>query len=99
MDSPFLYNRYVTGQHFIRRKGGCAILGNLLTQSENVVVWEPFGAGKKSLVHQVFTKMKVNGDRFTVGEMDSVGHQGRRVFCKEAGSRCHKAGGIHPRRV
>ena len=43
MDSPFLYNRYVTGQHFIGRKEDCAILGNLLTQSENVVVWEPFG--------------------------------------------------------
>ena len=41
MDSPFLYNRYVTGQHFIGRKEDCAILGNLLTQSENVVVWEP----------------------------------------------------------
>ena len=39
MDSPFLYNRYVTGQHFIGRKEDCAILGNLLTQSENVVVW------------------------------------------------------------
>ena len=34
MDSPFLYKRYVTGQHFIGRKDERAILGNLLSQSE-----------------------------------------------------------------
>ena len=72
MDSPFLYNRYVTGQHFIGRKEDCAILGNLLTQSENVVIGEPFGTGKKSLVHQVLTKMKVNGGKFAVGEMTAL---------------------------
>ena len=86
MDSPFLYNRYVTGQHFIGRKEDCAILGNLLTQSENVVVWEPFGAGKKSLVHQVFTKMKVNGDRFTVGEMTALDIREGESFVKRLGA-------------
>lgn len=81
-----MYNRYVTGQHFIGRKEDCAILGNLLTQSENVVVWEPFGAGKKSLVHQVFTKMKVNGDRFTVGEMTALDIREGESFVKRLGA-------------
>ena len=50
MDSPFQYNKYVTGQHFIGRKEDCGILMNLLSNGENVVLWEPTGTGKKSLV-------------------------------------------------
>lgn len=86
MDSPFLYNRYVTGQHFIGRKEDCAILGNLLTQSENVVIGEPFGTGKKSLVHQVFTKMKVNGEKFSVGEMTALDIRRGEDFVKRLGT-------------
>lgn len=86
MDSPFLYNRYVTGQHFIGRKEDSAILGNLLAQSENVVIGEPFGAGKKSLVHQVFTKMKVNGSQFTVGEMTALDIREGEAFVKRLGA-------------
>ena len=86
MDSPFLYNRYVTGQHFIGRKEDCAILGNLLTQSENVVIGEPFGTGKKSLVHQVLTKMKVNGGKFAVGEMTALDIRRGEDFVKRLAS-------------
>ncbi len=86
MDSPFLYNKYVTGQHFLGRKEDCAILGNLLTQSENVVIGEPFGTGKKSLVHQVFTKMKVSGERFSVGEMTALDIRRGDDFVKRLGT-------------
>ncbi len=86
MDSPFLYNKYVTGQHFIGRKEDCAILGNLLAQSENVVIGEPFGTGKKSLVHQVFTKMKVSGERFSVGEMTALDIRRGEDFVKRLGT-------------
>lgn len=86
MDSPFLYNRYVTGQHFIGRKEDCSILTNLLIQNENVVIWEPFGTGKKSLVHQVFTKLKVNGESFTVGEMTALDIRQGEAFIKRLGA-------------
>lgn len=86
MDSPFLYNRYVTGQHFIGRKDDCFILANLLNQNENVVIWEPFGTGKKSLVHQVFTKLKVNGDALTVGEMTALDIRDGESFVKRLGA-------------
>ena len=66
MDSPFLYNKYVTGQRFIGRKEECTILTNLLSQSENVVIWEPYGTGKKSIVHQVLTKMRVSAGVISV---------------------------------
>lgn len=81
-----MYNRYVTGQHFIGHKEDCTILGNLLMQSENVVIGEPFGAGKKSLVHQVFTKMKVNGSQFTVGEMTALDIREGEAFVKRLGA-------------
>lgn len=81
-----MYNKYVTGQHFIGRKEDCAILGNLLAQSENVVIGEPFGTGKKSLVHQVFTKMKVSGERFSVGEMTALDIRRGEDFVKRLGT-------------
>ena len=86
MDSPFLYNRYVTGQHFIGRKDDCSILSNLLNQNENVVMWEPFGTGKKSLVHEVFTKLKVNGEALTVGEMTALDIRQGEAFVKRLGA-------------
>ena len=69
MDSPFLYNKYVTGQHFIGRKEDCTILGNLLCQGENVALWEPVGAGKRSLIQQTLTNLRIRGVQFTTGEM------------------------------
>ena len=31
MESPFIYNKYVTGKNFIGRKGDITILGNLMS--------------------------------------------------------------------
>jgi len=86
MDSPFLYNKYVTGQHFIGRKEDCAIMGNLLRQGENVVLWEPYGAGKKSIVHQVLTQIRVTGVRFTAGEFSALDVRTNEAFVKRLGS-------------
>ena len=86
MDSPFLYNRYVTGQRFIGRKEDCTILGNLLSQSENVVMWEPAGTGKKSIVHQVLTRLRVTGVRFTTGEITALDIRSVEVFIRRLGA-------------
>lgn len=81
-----MYNKYVTGQHFIGRKEDCAILTNLLSQAENVVLWEPVGAGKKSIVHQVLTRMKVSGARFVSGEITALDIRSNELFAKRLGS-------------
>ena len=86
MDSPFLYNKYVTGQRFIGRKEDCAILANLISQSENVVIWEPAGTGKKSIVHQVLTRMRVSGARFVTGDITALDIRANEVFIKRLGS-------------
>ncbi len=86
MDSPFLYNKYVTGQHFIGRKEDCTILGNLLSQSENVAIWEPYGTGKKSIVHQVLTRLRVTGVRFNTGEMTALDIRAGEAFIRRLGT-------------
>ena len=69
MDSTFIYDRYVTGKDFIGRKQDCVILGNLLTQGENVALWEPPKTGKMSLIQQTLFNMRMGGMRFVVGEL------------------------------
>ena len=46
MESPFIYDRYVTGKHFVGRKDSCAILGNLLSNGEHVCIYSPPKTGK-----------------------------------------------------
>ena len=81
-----MYNKYVTGQHFIGRKEDCAILSNLLSQGEHVVLWEPVGAGKKSIVHQILTRMRVSGARFVTGEISALDIRSNDSFIKRLGS-------------
>lgn len=86
MDSPFLYNKYVTGQRFIGRKEDCMILGNLLGQSENVAIWEPYGSGKKSIVHQVLTRLRITGARFVTGDITVMDIRSNEAFIRRLGS-------------
>ncbi len=51
MDSPFEYNRYVSGAQFIGRNKEVAHLCRLLREHKNVLVYGPAKIGKKSLVY------------------------------------------------
>ena len=64
MDSPFPYDKYVTGKHFFGRTTETTIFGNLLAQGENVVIYEPPKTGKRSLLYQTFFNMKSAGRPF-----------------------------------
>ena len=86
MDSPFLYNRYVTGQHFIGRKEDCTILGNLLSQGENVAIWETRGTGKRALIQQTLTKIRIEGTRFITADLSALDIRSAEVFVKRMGS-------------
>jgi len=70
MDSPFIYDRFVTGKDFIGRKEDTVILGNLISQGENVAIYEPPKAGKSSVIQQTLFNMKFSGHRYTVGELN-----------------------------
>ena len=64
MDSAFQYNRPVTGKHFIGRALETRIFVNMLSQGENVVIYEPPKTGRKSLVQQGFFNMKMTNRQF-----------------------------------
>lgn len=64
MDSAFQYNRPVTGRHFVGRALETRIFVNMLSQGENVVIYEPPKTGRKSLVQQGFFNMKMANRQF-----------------------------------
>jgi len=68
MDTPFQYDKYVTGKHFIGRREDCNSLGNLLSQGEHVAIYEPPKSGKRSLVQQALFNLRIRGHQFNVGQ-------------------------------
>ena len=70
METPFIYDKYVTGKNFIGRKLDCTILSNLLDAGENVYMYGPHESGKMSLVQQSLFNMRMSGKLFTVGQLD-----------------------------
>lgn len=66
METPFVYDRYVTGKNFVGRKTECNILGNLLEAGEQVVIYEPPKSGKMSVVQQTLYNMRSAGKQFAV---------------------------------
>ena len=66
MDTPFIYDKYVTGKNFVGRKTECNILGNLLEAGEQVVIYEPPKSGKMSVVQQTLYNMRAAGKQFSV---------------------------------
>lgn len=66
METPFVYDKYVTGKHFVGRKKECGIMGNLLDAGEHVVLYEPPKTGKMSLVQQTLINMRSAGKPFIV---------------------------------
>ncbi len=70
METPFVYDRYVTGKNFIGRRSDSMALANLLSAGENVCIYEPPKSGKMSLVEQTLFNMRVRGEHFLVAEVD-----------------------------
>lgn len=68
MESPFIYNKHVTGKNFIGRRSETTILGNLLSAGENIVMYEPPKSGKTSIVQQALFNMRIQGKHFVVCE-------------------------------
>ena len=64
METPFIYDRYVTSKYFIGHKKECGILGNLLAAGEHVVMYEPPKTGKMSLIQQTLINMRSAGTQF-----------------------------------
>ena len=70
MDTPFVYDRYVTGKCFVGRKKECDVLSNLLDAGEHVVMYEPPKTGKMSLIQQTLMNMRSAGKQFVTMHVD-----------------------------
>lgn len=69
MAGNFIYNKHVTGKNFIGRKKDTEILQNLLSQGENISIYEPAKSGKQSLLQQTFFNMRIATRRFSIAEV------------------------------
>ena len=86
MDTPFVYNRPVSGRNFIGRKTEVPVLANLLRDGENVVMYEPPKTGKDSLLQQVFYDMKLSGIQFNIASVSLLSVRSVSDFCLRLGS-------------
>ena len=66
MDTPFVYDNYVTGKNFVGRKMECTILSNLLEAGEQISIYEPPKSGKMSVIQQTLFGMRAAGRQFSV---------------------------------
>ena len=66
MDSPFIYDRFVTGKNFLGRKMDCTILSNFLAAGEQVMMYGRPKSGKMSVVQQTLFNMRLSGRQFMV---------------------------------
>ena len=72
MDSPFIYDKYVTGKNFIGRKNDCTVVGNLISQGEHVVLSSPAKTGKKSLIQQTLFNLRMSGHNLRIGQFSAL---------------------------
>ena len=86
MDTPFPYNQYVTGKHFVGRRQDVTLLGNLLSQGEHVCLYEPPKTGKTSLVQQTLLSLRMAGKTFTVGQLSMLNIRTPEEFLLRLGS-------------
>jgi hypothetical protein len=66
MESPFVYDRFVTGKNFLGRKMDCTILSNLLVAGEQIAIYGRPKSGKMSVVQQTLFNMRLSGRQFMV---------------------------------
>ncbi len=91
MESPFIYNKYVTGKNFIGRKGDITILGNLMNAGENVSIYEPPRSGKTSAIQQAFFNMRIQGRRFAIAEVNMTATRSIGQLLLQLGDSCIRA--------
>ena len=96
MDSAFIFNKPVTGRHFIGRKTETAILTNLLREGENVTLYEPPKTGKDSILQQVFFDLKLASPQFRIASISLLNVRSLTDFCLSAGSNILKQYGTTP---
>ena len=69
MDTPFIYDRFVTGKNFVGRKTECTVLSNLLESGEHIYLYGRPKSGKMSIVQQALFNRRMSGKQFMVAHV------------------------------
>ena len=72
METPFVYDKYITGKYFLGRKKECSVMANLLAAREHVSLYEPPKTGKMSLIRQTLINMRSMGIQFVAPFVDML---------------------------
>lgn len=72
METPFVYDKYITGKYFLGRKKECSVMANLLAAREHVSIYEPPKTGKMSLIRQTLINMRSTGVQFVAPFVDML---------------------------
>ena len=99
MDTPFVYNDYVTGKYFVGRTMECAIMANLLKAGEHVSVYEPPKTGKMSVIRQTLYNMRNAGVQFMVSFVDMLNVRTLEDFLIKYGTAVLKSSASTPEEV
>jgi uncharacterized protein len=87
MDSPFLFNKYVTGKNFVGRRSDCVTLASMLSHGNSVAIWEPPKSGKMSAIQQSLYSLRQSGYSFILCELDLLNIRTPQQFVRKlAGS-------------
>ena len=96
MDTPFVYNKPVTGRFFVGRKTEVSILSNLLREGENVVMYEPPKTGKDSVLQQAFFDMKLSSSQFRIANVSLLNIRTIADLCSLIGTEVIRLYGVTP---
>lgn len=96
MDTPFIYDKHVTGRYFVGRRSECMILANLLKAGEHVSIYEPPKTGKMSLVHQTLYNLRNEGVQFIVTFVDMLNVRNLSDFLIKFGTAVMKSAASTP---
>lgn len=91
MDTPFIYDRFVTGKNFVGRKAECTILSNLLESGENVFIYGRPKSGKMSVVQQTLFNRRMAGRQFMVAHVSLFNVRNLEQFLLKFGTAVIKA--------
>ncbi|MBR5250263.1 MAG: hypothetical protein IKV28_06760 [Bacteroidales bacterium] len=71
-ETPFVYNRFVTGANFLSRKQERETMINLLKQNQHILLIDAPRTGKRSLVQRVLSDIKLANPNQLVCHLDLI---------------------------
>jgi len=96
MDTPFVYDRYVTGKYFLGHRTDRMIFANLIKAGEHVTIYEPPKSGKMSLIRQTLYDLRDVGVQFMTAFVDMMNVRTLEDFLMKFGTAVMKSSASTP---